>query len=416
MGSGAMSIMMPRAKFIKEHEHLIKLLRSSDDPRMKAEADKQEAELRREMKGGGREDVMVELAEGGSRNSGFIARMMGEVKLKHNGKYKTPTAPLAKSSTMNAPAAFEYKKVRKPSEFLKKTFGKSKPRQGTNKDLVLQMWEADKSLTTRAIVKKMKDDHDKTISQPTVARILKKAREEPKPIKAVAPKKSEARAVANPVREPLKTLSKAAIERQEPSYKASDAPAYKAPAKAKAKKAKMDSLAKYLKGYSGKYQDYEDSRGAEVIYPTTDIKQIISLAYNGNTLREIVKTAGYNKEETATIIYDHYINRGDISNPKTYIDEKSVMEYVGKSGSGRMRGGMERGIEVKPTPKAKLDKEVRKYMKKMRDEFLDLIEINSQLSKRAEFSADDRKYIMDELTRRADDALASSDEDTASEE
>ena len=45
---------------------------------------------------------------GSSRNSGFIQRMMAEVKKKHDGEYKNPTAPLAEDTEMNAPVAFDY--------------------------------------------------------------------------------------------------------------------------------------------------------------------------------------------------------------------------------------------------------------------------------------------------------------------
>lgn len=105
----------------------------------------------------------------------------------------------------------------------------------------------------------------------------------------------------------------------------------KAPPKAKVPKEKgkkPDSVAMYLKKYSGKYQDYEDSRGAEVIYPTADVKQIIRLAYAGKSLRDIVKEAGYNLEETATMIYDHFLNRNDVEVAKPYPDEEAVMKIV----------------------------------------------------------------------------------------
>jgi hypothetical protein len=48
---------------------------------------------------------------GGSKASAFIARMMGEVKLKHAGKYAKPTSPLAPSSKMRAPRAFDLKRL-----------------------------------------------------------------------------------------------------------------------------------------------------------------------------------------------------------------------------------------------------------------------------------------------------------------
>ena len=57
---------------------------------------------------------------GGSRSSGFIQRMMAETKKKHKGKYRNPTAPLPKGSTMNAPVAFDYFKMPKESRELSK--------------------------------------------------------------------------------------------------------------------------------------------------------------------------------------------------------------------------------------------------------------------------------------------------------
>ena len=50
---------------------------------------------------------LLEGIEGGSKQSGFIQRMVAEAKLK-NGEYKPPTKPLSKESTMNKPVAFEY--------------------------------------------------------------------------------------------------------------------------------------------------------------------------------------------------------------------------------------------------------------------------------------------------------------------
>ena len=61
----------------------------------------------------------------GSRNSGFIARMMGEVKAVHKGAYKPITA-LAKNSSMSAPRVFDYGKMKKPSGWLQTKFGKAK--------------------------------------------------------------------------------------------------------------------------------------------------------------------------------------------------------------------------------------------------------------------------------------------------
>ena len=64
-------------------------------------------------------------AYGGTRNSGFIQRMMGEVKKVHKGAYRPITA-LHKDSTMNSPRVFSYGKVKKPSGWLQTKFGKAK--------------------------------------------------------------------------------------------------------------------------------------------------------------------------------------------------------------------------------------------------------------------------------------------------
>lgn len=59
---------------------------------------------------------------GGSRNSGFIQRMLGEVKAVHKGAYK-PVKRLSKKSTMNAPRVFDYNAMEKPSNWLQTKFG-----------------------------------------------------------------------------------------------------------------------------------------------------------------------------------------------------------------------------------------------------------------------------------------------------
>lgn len=95
--------------------------------------------------------------------------------------------------------------------------------------------------------------------------------------------------------------------------------------KSGARRSKVDSLAKYLRGYSDQaYQDYEDSRGVEVIYPTRDVVDIITRAYNNEPFEQIVAGVGYNEEETATMIYDHFMGRGN----KKYVDEDIVMRTM----------------------------------------------------------------------------------------
>ena len=109
----------------------------------------------------------------------------------------------------------------------------------------------------------------------------------------------------------------------------------------KAKSLKTNSLSKYLKVYNGNYQDYENSRGIEVLYPTHDIKSIIKEAYAGKKIDEIVESVGYNKEETATIIYDHFINRTNINSPKIYKYEDDVMSIINEltSKNNKFNGG-----------------------------------------------------------------------------
>ena len=92
-----------------------------------------EAKLRDLLVGAGIGDIM-----GGTRNSGFIARMMGEVKAVHKGAYKPITA-LAKGSKMSAPVVWNYSKMphhlvrdvkgvqqKSPSSWLQTKFGKAK--------------------------------------------------------------------------------------------------------------------------------------------------------------------------------------------------------------------------------------------------------------------------------------------------
>lgn len=79
-----------------------------------------EAKLRDLLVGAGIGDII-----GGTRNSGFIQRMLGEVKKVHKGAYRPITA-LAKDSTMSAPRVFSYGKVKTPSGWLQTRFGKAK--------------------------------------------------------------------------------------------------------------------------------------------------------------------------------------------------------------------------------------------------------------------------------------------------
>ena len=110
VGAGIGDIIIPRKDFIKEHKNLLGVLKSGKRSALDAEYKDQAKELQE---------------QGGSRNSGFIARMMGEVKQVHKGKY-APITSLAKNSTMNSPRVFSYDKVKTPSGWLQTKFGKAK--------------------------------------------------------------------------------------------------------------------------------------------------------------------------------------------------------------------------------------------------------------------------------------------------
>jgi hypothetical protein len=140
---------------------------------------------------------------------------------------------------------------------------------------------------------------------------------------------AEAEAEAPPKRKLKLVLKKKAPAAPAPAPEPKPAPKKEEVSK---KKTKVDNVSKYLKSYSGAFQDYTDSRDEEVIYPTKDIKSIINLAYNNKTLSEIMEIVGYNKEETAAIIFDNYINpRADVKNPKTYLYEDEVRKLIEKS-------------------------------------------------------------------------------------
>jgi hypothetical protein len=152
-GEGKM-IQMPKARFVKEHTNLIKILREGDPKTLEKEAAEQAKELK---------------AMGGSQSSGFIQRMMAEVKLKHDGEYKTPTAPLSNDSKMNKPVAFDYFKMpktsREESEFIMEKFFKVKPyKKGEREALnetelkMLREAEAERQRKSRANRRAAKND------------------------------------------------------------------------------------------------------------------------------------------------------------------------------------------------------------------------------------------------------------------
>lgn len=109
--------------------------------------------------------------EGGSKNSGFIRRMMAEVKLKHDGEYKYPTKPLSKDSTMNAPVAFDYFKMPKESREMSKhimsNFFRVRPyKSGEREELnetelkILREAERDRQRRSRASRKQKKEQSE----------------------------------------------------------------------------------------------------------------------------------------------------------------------------------------------------------------------------------------------------------------
>jgi len=111
VGAGMGSIVMPHNQFVKEHKNLLGVLKRGKRSELDAEYADQAKELEE---------------HGGSKaSSGFIRRMLGEVKKVHNGAYK-PITKLAKDSTMNSPRVFNYSKVPKPSNWLQTKFGKAK--------------------------------------------------------------------------------------------------------------------------------------------------------------------------------------------------------------------------------------------------------------------------------------------------
>jgi len=111
VGAGIGDIVMPHKQFVKEHKNLLGVLKRGKRSELDAEYADQAKEL---------------ASHGGSKaSSGFIRRMLGEVKKVHKGAYKPITA-LAKGSTMNSPRVFNYSKVPKPSPWLQTKFGKAK--------------------------------------------------------------------------------------------------------------------------------------------------------------------------------------------------------------------------------------------------------------------------------------------------
>lgn len=110
-GAGVGDVLIPHKAFVKEHKNLLGVLKRGKRSELDAEYKDQASEL---------------ASHGGSKQSaGFIRRMLGEVKVVHNGEYK-PIKKLSNDSTMNSPRVFNYSKVEEPSNWLQTTFGKKK--------------------------------------------------------------------------------------------------------------------------------------------------------------------------------------------------------------------------------------------------------------------------------------------------
>lgn len=69
------------------------------------------------------------------------------------------------------------------------------------------------------------------------------------------------------------------------------------------------TLKQYLAPYTGEYQDYTDSRGEEVMYPTSIVRKVIKLRFQGKSAEDIQKEIDYPIEEVRSLIYDHFDNR-----------------------------------------------------------------------------------------------------------
>ena len=106
-------ITMTKEEFIKEHNRLIKALKSRDPQLLMKELKEQSEELKKYT--GGRAGV--------SPQSGFIQRLMAENKLKHDGQYKNPTYPLHPDSKMSQKWEFKWKKLANPEQGGENTTG-----------------------------------------------------------------------------------------------------------------------------------------------------------------------------------------------------------------------------------------------------------------------------------------------------
>lgn len=110
---------------------------------------------------------------GGSRSSGFIQRMLAENNQYHEGEYKRPFKN-SKDSTMNKNVVFNYNKLKNPSDWVVKTFGKKSKKRDkpvsagkTLETAIRELKASNPSMSQRAIATQL------GTSAATVNRVLK---------------------------------------------------------------------------------------------------------------------------------------------------------------------------------------------------------------------------------------------------
>jgi hypothetical protein len=65
-------------------------------------------------------------------------------------------------------------------------------------------------------------------------------------------------------------------------------------------------LSHYLKRVTGRFQDYEDNEGNEVLYPSSDIKAMIRGFHRGDSDDKVAKDTEYNKDDVRRVRYDWF--------------------------------------------------------------------------------------------------------------
>jgi hypothetical protein len=110
---------------------------------------------------------------GGSRNSGFIQRMLAENNQYHEGEYKRPFKN-SKDSTMKKNVVFNYDKLKTPSDWIVNTFGKKSKKRDkpvsagkTLETAIRELKARNPSMSQRAIATQL------GTSAATVNRVLK---------------------------------------------------------------------------------------------------------------------------------------------------------------------------------------------------------------------------------------------------